>query len=114
MIDLEQHTARDKKQCENWKSYWSPTHLNYIVLVANPGLSSCENLAMALAVRQAGQQMKYRWVLKFHKILYRFNYSGFYFVYYYYNVATVLELHFSWLLSSKVYFKVCFEVQKIW
>ena len=42
------------------------------------------------------------------KILYRLNYSGFYFVYYHSNVTTVLELHFSQLLSSKAYFKVCF------
>ena len=27
---------------------------------------------------------------------------------------TVLELYFSLLLSSKAYFKVCFEVRKIW
>ena len=35
-------------------------------------------------------------------------------LYYHCNVTTVLELHFSQLLSSKAYFKVCFEVQKIW
>ena len=46
------------------------------------------------------------------KILYRLNYSGFYFVYYHCNIATVLVLHFNRLLSSKAYFKVCFEVQK--
>ena len=28
-------------------------------------------------------------------------------------VTAVLELHFSWLLSSKAYLKVCFEVQKV-
>ena len=44
------------------------------------------------------------------KILYRLNYLGFHFVYYHCNVATVLELHFSRLLPSKGYFKVCFEV----
>ena len=51
--------------------------------------------------------------LEIFKILYRLNYSGFYFVYYHCNVTTVLEVHFSRLLSSKAYFKVCFEVQKI-
>ena len=40
--------------------------------------------------------------------------SDFYFVYYYCNVTTVLELHFSWFLSSRAYVKVCFEVWKIW
>ena len=47
------------------------------------------------------------------KILYRLNYSGFYFVYYHCNVTTVIELHFSWLFSSTAYFKVCYEVEKI-
>ena len=46
-------------------------------------------------------------------ILYRLNYSGFYFVYYHYNVTTVLELHFSRLLSSKVYFKVFLSVKNL-
>ena len=48
------------------------------------------------------------------KIFYRLNYSGFYFVYNHCDVATVLQLHFSQLLLSKAYFKVRFEVQKIW
>ena len=43
------------------------------------------------------------------KILYRHNYSDFQC-----NVTTVLELHFSRLLSSKAYFKACFEVRKAW
>ena len=33
------------------------------------------------------------------KILYRLNYSGFYFVCYHSNITTVLEWHFSRLLS---------------
>ena len=37
---------------------------------------------------------------------------GLLFVYYHCNVTTVLELHFSQLLSSKAYFIMCFEVQK--
>ena len=52
--------------------------------------------------------------LKIFKILYRLNYSGFYFVQYYRNAIAVLELHFSRLLSSKACFKVCLEVWKIW
>ena len=40
---------------------------------------------------------------EFFRILYRLNYSGFYFVCYHSNVTTVLELHFSGLLSSEVY-----------
>ena len=46
------------------------------------------------------------------KILCRLNFLGFYFVYYHSNVTTVLELHFSRLLSSKAYFKVCFKCKK--
>ena len=46
------------------------------------------------------------------KILYRLNYLGISFVYYHCKVTTILELHFCQLLSSKAYFKVCFEVQK--
>ena len=38
---------------------------------------------------------------------------GFYFVYYHYNVTTVLELHFSQLLANEAYFIMGFEVQKI-
>ena len=55
-----------------------------------------------MAGREAGQQMKY-------KIICRLNYSGFYFVNYHCNVTTVLKLHFSWLFSSKAYFKVSKE-----
>ena len=42
------------------------------------------------------------------KILYRLSYLSFYFACYHSNVTTVLEFHFSQLLSSKAYFKVCF------
>ena len=45
---------------------------------------------------------------KIFKILYRLNNLGFYFVCYHSNITIVLELHFSQLLSSKAYFKVCF------
>ena len=61
--------------------------------------------------RHAGRYAKEIWVsFEILKIFYRVNYSGFYFVQYYCNFATILELHFSRLLSSKGYFKVCFEV----
>ena len=52
---LRQHTTRDKKPCENWKGYQLPTHLNYIVLRAraNPDLTSCEDLAMAIIINEA-------------------------------------------------------------
>ena len=46
------------------------------------------------------------------KILYRLNYLDFYFV----DIIAmllVLEVHFSLLLSSKKYFRVCFVVRKI-
>ena len=50
---------------------------------------------------------------EFFKILYRLNYLGFYFVYYHCNAATVLELHFIWLLPGKDYFKVCYKCKKL-
>ena len=59
--------------------------------------------------RQASKQADdIRVDLEFFKILYRLNYAVFYFV-----QSTVLELHFSRLLSSKAYLRVCFEVGKI-
>ena len=65
--------------------------------------------------KQAGRQVdETRMDLEIFKILYRLNYSAFYFVQYYCIVTTVLELHFSRLLSSKAYFKVCFEMGKFW
>ena len=61
-----------------------------------------------------GGKTKYGWVSKFRNSRYT-GYLSFYCVYYHCNVATytVLELHFSRLLSSKAYFKVCLEVWKI-
>ena len=72
-------------------------------------------LLVALTVgRQASKQADDIQVdFETFKILYRLHYAAFYFVQYYSNVTTVLELHFSRLLSSKAYFKVCFEVGKI-
>ena len=62
-----------------------------------------------MAGREAGRPADEMQVgFEFFKILYRLNYLGFYFVCYHSNVTTVLELHFSRLLSSKAYFKVCF------
>ena len=46
------------------------------------------------------------------KIFYRLNYLDFYFVYSSEMLLIVLEVHFSRLLASKAYFKVCFEVRK--
>ena len=46
------------------------------------------------------------------KIFYKLNYLDFHFVQYHCNVTTVLELHFSRLLSSKAYFKVCLKCDK--
>ena len=45
MINLEQHTARDKKAMEKLLA----THtFDYMMLRVNPGLTSCENLATAV------------------------------------------------------------------
>ena len=46
------------------------------------------------------------------KLFYRLNYSDFYFVQYHCNFTAVLELHSVDFRQIKVYFKVCFEVQK--
>ena len=55
----------------------------------------------------AGRPADKMWVgVKILKILY----LGLYFVYYHCNAGAVLELHFSWRLSSIAYIKVCFEV----
>ena len=68
-------------------------------------------ILLLLVGLMAGRQADEIWVeFKIIKILYRFNYSGIYFVEYHCNVTTVLELHFSRLLSSNAYFKLCFEV----
>ena len=68
---------------------------------------------VGLAGREAGQLADEMLVsFEIFKILYRLNYSGFYFVCYHSNVTTVLELHFSWLLSTKACFKVCFKCKK--
>ena len=47
------------------------------------------------------------------KILYRLYYSRSYFVCYHNNVTTVLELHFSRLLSNKAYFKVFLSAKNL-
>ena len=57
---------------------------------------------------EGGRPVDKIWVgFEVFKILYRLKYSGFYFVSYHSNVTTVIGLHFSRLLSSKAYFKVC-------
>ena len=73
-------------------------------------------LLLLVGVTQAGREAdEIRVSLNIFKILYRLNYIfRLQVCLIYCNVATVLELDFSWLLSRKAYFKVCFEVQKIW
>ena len=48
---------------------------------------------------------------KIFKILYRLNYSDFYYVLYCYNVIIVLSMHFNWFFSTKAYSKVCIKAQ---
>ena len=63
--------------------------------------------------REASRPAGEIWVgFKIFKFLYRLKYLDFYFVYYHCNVTRVLGLHFGWLLSSKAYFEMCFEVRK--
>ena len=64
-----------------------------------------------MAGREAGRLVGRRNVVVGFEIL-KLNYSGFYFVCYHSHVTTVLELHFSQLLSSKAYFKGCFKCEK--
>ena len=68
---LRQHTARDKKPCENWKGYWPPIHLNYIVLRvrANSGLTSCEDLATDLITKEASSSVYVHTVISVNSIL---------------------------------------------
>ena len=62
-------------------------------------------ILLALVGLTAGRQVdKIRVSFEYLKIFYMLNYSGFYFVLYHYNVTTVLEMHFSRLLSSEAYF----------
>ena len=63
-----------------------------------------------MAGREGGRPAdKMRVGFEIFKIVYRLNYSGFYFVCHHSNVTAVLELHLHRLLSSKAYFKVCFK-----
>ena len=63
--------------------------------------------------KQAGWKTKYGWISKFLKLSsYRLNCLDFCFVYCQCNVTIVLPMHFSWVFSSKAYFKACFVVQK--
>ena len=52
LIDLEQHTGRDIKPYEHWKTYSPPTHLIIYSAQGNPGLTKCEDLATALPTHQ--------------------------------------------------------------
>ena len=66
-------------------------------------------ILLLLVSLMVDRQTKYGWVFEVLKILYRLNCLGFYFLYFHCNVTTVLEQHFSQLLSSKA-----FKVRKIW
>ena len=58
---------------------------------------------------EAGRLADEMWVgFETFRILYRLNYLGSYCVCYHSNVTIVLEWHFSQLLSTNAYFKVCF------
>ena len=46
------------------------------------------------------------------KILYKLNYSGFYFAYYHCNIVTVLELHFSQILYIKLILRCVLKCEK--
>ena len=64
--------------------------------------------------KQIGRLTDERWVdFEFIKIIYRLNYLEFCFVYCHGYVTSVLKLHFSWRLSRKAYYKVCFESVKV-
>ena len=63
------------------------------------------------AGREGGRPADEIWVdFENLKLLYRLNYSEFYFVLYHCYFAAVLELHSVGFSQVKVYFKVCFEV----
>ena len=64
--------------------------------------------------RQAGRLAdEIRLDFEILKILYRLNYSDFYFVYSSAMLLIVLEVHFSLLFSNKADFRVCFMARKI-
>ena len=46
LIDLEQHTARDKQAIQTLKNLLAAHTLDYIMLRNKPGLTSCEDLAI--------------------------------------------------------------------
>ena len=51
LIDLQQHTARDKQDIWAFEILSAAHIFDYIVLRVNPGLSSYEDLATALPVK---------------------------------------------------------------
>ena len=48
MIDLQQHTTRDKQAIAALENLSATHTFDYIVLKVNPGLTSCKDLATAL------------------------------------------------------------------
>ena len=65
--------------------------------------------------RQAGRLAdEIRLDFEILRILYRLNYLDFYFVYSSVMLLIVLEVHFSLLFLTKVCFRMCFVVCKIW
>ena len=70
-------------------------------------------LVSLMAAREGGSLAdEMRMGFEIFKILYRLNYSCFYFDCYHSDVTTLLEVYFSRLLSSKTYFKVYFKCKK--
>ena len=108
------HQSKRKGSNKGWKDLtWHNGQIDVSTLIFCIGRKTGPILLLLVGLtagRQAGSQVEF----KIFKIFYRLSYSGIYFVYYHSNVTTVLELYLSWLLSSKAYFKVCFEVWKIW
>ena len=92
----------------NWNNRSVLEH-QYSVMGEKTGLILLPLVDVTTGREGRGRPADEMWVgFEIFKILYRLNYSSFYFICYHSNVTTVLELHFSRLLSSKAYFKVCF------
>ena len=72
-------------------------------------------IRLVLVGLTAGRLADEIWVdFKIFKILYRLNYLDCCFTDISVMLSIVLEVHFSRLFSNKAYFRVCFEVCKIW
>ena len=73
-------------------------------LASYSGIFSLQDFQFIIIRWPADEIREFRVGFETFKVLYRLNYSGFYFVCYHSNATTVLELHFGRLLSSKAYF----------